>query len=461
MKKILPFLSLIGASVIITGCSNNLTNISNNNKTNKNIKEFCSTVNSIPLIENTIKASVKNKYNLSVDTPKTLELTEDNIVEENDIDESYDIENNSNENTEIENETENNAEEINENLNNKESEEQKTENTENSDISTLYSISNDVENSCEDFCELKEEITEAITETERLIEKVETNQIELTREQRLYLSEQAMQLKNLGKQLSNTTTHLAFNLSDLKQVLNENNTDINKLSLKYLIVLDNLVNSNEMLQTGLTSLNMMNQMLNNQNNGQTRMIFGYKQNNNPPVLKDYSIDANGEITENKVQPEETKENLTIDTYNKSGINANIDSYYSNNPKNIDSFFNTALLDNEFMYGNGGLYSGYGYGMNPYMSQYAQYEKNQNYNATQGSVTDNNTQDMHQNSVDEDGEKLGNKERKKFNIKKNIDTYRDENTPDLKSRFNNFKQTITKAFGKIDPKNDIQHPIYKY
>ena len=230
-----------------------------------------------------------------------------------------------------------------------------------------------------------------------------------------------------------------------------------------LIVLDNLVNSNEMLQSGLTTLNLMNQMLYNPNNGESRMILGYKQNDNPPVIKDYSINENGEITENNSLKENNTDNSVIDTYNNNGLNTNIDSYHSNNPKNIDSFFNTALLDNEFMYGNGGLYGGfggYGYGMNPYMNQYTQYERNQNNNTTQGGINNNNTQDTN-NQLDEDGEKLGNKERKKFNIKKNIDTYRDENTPDLKTRFKNFKQSLTNAFGKVDPKNDIKRPIYKY
>ena len=186
------------------------------------------------------------------------------------------------------------------------------------------------------------------------------------------------------------------------------------------------------------------------------------------VIIDYLIHENVEMTDNETN-QTNQENLennnsTTDTYNQTNLTTNIDSYYSNNPKNIDSFFNTALLDNQFMYGNGGLYGGYAYGMNPYLNQYAQYEKNQNYNSANGVNNTNNTQNIENipsDNVDEDGEKIGNKERKKLNIKKNIDTYRDENTPDLKTRFNNFKQTISNAFGKIDPKNDIKHPVYKY
>ena len=442
MKKILPFLGLIGATIAITGCSNNITKISTSN-TKDNLNSFTSSVNALPEIEKAIQTSVANKYSLTIDTPTTLELTEDNLINDTSLDKEETK-------TRIEEETlsSNPIENQQELIDNETEIEEETINAdkEQTNISTLYSLSNDVENGCNNFCQLKEELTKAIAETENLIEKVESNEVTLTREERLKLNEQAMQLKNLGKQLSNVSTHLAFNLSDLRQLLNENNGDINSLSLKYLIVLDNLVNSNEMLQSGLLSLNMMNNLL---NGGQKRIVYGYQENNNPPIIKDYTINEEGNITEN-----ETKNN--IDTYNNNPANANIDSYYSNNRKNIDSFFNTALLDNELMYGAGGLYGGYGYGMNPYLNQYTQYEKNQNNNATQGTTDNNNTQ-----NVDNDGEKSGNKERKKFNIKKNIDTYRDESTPDLKTKFNNFKQSISDAFGKINPENEIEHPIIKY
>jgi len=445
MKKILPFLSLIGASLIITGCSNNLTSINLSN-TKDNLKSFYTKVNAIPQIENELTTDVVEKYNVTVDTPTTLELTEDNLVEDssnkNETDVNIKDNNTIKENTETNNDLDAKIED--------------------DGLSTLYSISNDVENNCDDFCQLKEKLTNAIAETERLIEKLDNNEISISREERINLSEQAMQLKNLGNQLSKTTTHLAFNLSDLKQILNENTADVNELSLKYLIVLDNLVNSNEMLQSGLTSLNMINNLLNLK--GEKRLIYGYQENNNTPIIKDYSINENGEITENLPSENLVDDNKTIDSYASDPKNANIDSYYTNNRKNIDSFFNTALLDNEFMYGNKGVYGGYGYGMNPYINQYSQYEKNQKYNSNQGMNNNYYTPDIDNNTnnnVDTDGEKIGNKERKKFTITKNIDTYRDENTPDLKTRFNNFKQSITNSLNKVNPKEDIKRPIYKY
>ena len=113
-----------------------------------------------------------------------------------------------------------------------------------------------------------------------------------------------------------------------------------------------------------------------------------------------------------------------------------------------------------MYGNGGM-NGYGYGFNPYMNQYANYEQyNKKSNTIDSGNNKNNTTD-NVNNVDEDNEKIGNKERKKFQIKKNIDTYKDANTPDLKTRIINLKESLSNMFAKINPKDNIKNPIYKF
>ena len=129
MKKILPFLSLIGASLIITGCSNNLTSINLSN-TKDNLKSFYTKVNAIPQIENELTTDVVEKYNVTVDTPTTLELTEDNLVEDssnkNETDVNIKDNNTIKENTETNNDLDAKIED--------------------DGLSTLYSISNDVEN---------------------------------------------------------------------------------------------------------------------------------------------------------------------------------------------------------------------------------------------------------------------------------------------------------------------------
>lgn len=457
MKKILPIISLLGVSTLIVGCSNNMNTkkesfINNINSFKQNVAEYAS------LNEGKITTTALNKYKLS------LESDFDNISALNN-DVSHEIIN------QTEETPSNNVQALPENstleLDNKEEEidepyfdennETSLENDENSNISTLYSLSNDIEDSCDEFCELKTKITNAILETQNLIEKVQKNEIELSREQRMFITEQSHQLKSLGKQLSNITTELSINLSDLNQIMALNGHDIDNLSLKYLVVLDNLVNGNEMLQNGLSSLNLINQMFNmqqgNTSNNTGRILYGFKQNNEPPVIKEYNLNENGEIVENTEQsPSETEETITesktnIDTYNNTALESNIDTYISNTPKNIDSFFNTALLDNQFMYGNG--YNGYNMYNNPYMNNYPNHMQNlpNNYNAQENQPI-----------------KQENKKGKKFKIKKNVDTYMDENELDIKTKLGNIKNSITGFFSKFkktDLDDKLEKPIYRY
>ena len=481
IKKILPVIALISASTMLVGLSNKQSTLENKETFINHFNSFKEDVATYTSIQtNNLTKTALNKYALAIDNEDLTNLLNNNLktIEETDnknelpteeVDNS--IDNSNQTETEITPESENNENLenlINENISNEEIEQ----------ISTLYSLSSDIEDSCGDFCELKEEISNAIIETQNLINKVQQKEIELSNEQRLFITEQAQQLKNLGRQLSNITTELSFNLSDINYILTTNNDNIDNLSLKYLVVLDNLVNGNEMLQSGLSSLNLINQMFNmNTNNipsnNQGRILYGFKHNDNPPVVKDYYIDENGELIENSQENqinenhsteneniEAIQENKTnIDSYKNTQLNSNLDTYNNNNlPRNIDSFFNTALLDNEFMYGNG--YGGNGmYGMaNPYMQNYTIYERNNtlngidnNYNTQNNGTIDNNSENKKQNK----------KEEKRFRLKKNIDTYKDENEPDIKTKLGNIRNSISGFFNKfkktsLDDK--IENPV---
>ena len=111
---------------------------------------------------------------------------------------------------------------------------------------------------------------------------------------------------------------------------------------------------------------------------------------------------------------------------------NIDTYANNNlANNIDTFFNTALFDNEFMYGKSG------YGMNPYLPF-------QNYNRAYGNNSANtiNSIDTNYNTKD-----MNNNQNRHHLFAKNIDTYKtDGSTP--KQKISNFKNRL-KNF--INPK----------
>ncbi len=336
----------------------------------------------------------------------------------------------------------------------------------NNQISTLYSLSSDINESCDDFCELKKEITDAIIETQNLINKVKNNEVELTTEQKMFITEQAKQLKSLSRQLGNITTELSINLSDLSYIMRTNNENFDELSMKYLIVLDNLVNGNEMLENGLTSLYMINSIFNTTNtpaNNQGRILYGFRRNNEPPIVKDYLIE-NGKIIENKTESADETDNSeeknndeknndekgNLDTYLNTNVNSNIDTY-GNKYNNIDTFFNTALFDNELYsnrYGYGGM-GMYGYPYNNYGYQ--------NYN---GNI--NNTQSYNPNTrYDANNAPYFKNERKaepikkskKFKITSNIDTYRDKDTPTLSARFNKIKSSISSFLNKFKRKNE--------
>jgi len=396
MKNLIPFLSVIGASVLlVSGCEGNLTKVNTLSETN-----ICYT---------STNAELENFGN-EIEKSENLEIVTDDLT------------------TEFENELEN--------------EEDCCEN-----ISNLYSISCEIDNCCENFCTLKQNLTDAILETKTLIEKFKNEEIELTSEQRLSITEQAKQLKSLAKEFANTTTELTLNLSDLYSIINAK--DFDNLSLKYLIVLDNLVNSNEMLNNGLNSLNTIKNIFtyNSDNNG-AQISHEYQKNNEPPIIKNYDITKNGDVIEKEnINSPETEVKIT-DTYKNNPFKSNIDTFGNKN-NNIDSFFNTAWLDNEFMYGNG-----YNNGiMNNGYVPYVQNQKSSE-NKTIPSVNSNTTTQQN-----EDLEKIKNKN--KFKLQKNIDTYRDEKTPTVSAKLTIIKNSISNFFDNFKSEEDINEIKQKF
>lgn len=434
MKKIIPILAILGVGVTCSACNDSVVTIDHNKSIKDSISNFQSQVKNFEsLTKNESNNKVLNKYRLKLSAPREarpvsaeiLDQENENLTE---IEEDEDVqpveENTVPENTDVEI----------------------------SNISTLYSLTGDIDQSCDEFCSLKTNLTNAILETQNLIDKIKNNEVELTNEQRLLLSQQTKQLKDLSKQLSRATTELSINISDLNQMM-LNGENLDNLSLKYLVVLDNLVNGNEMLENGLYSLNLINSMMNMEepiepNNG--RILYGFRRNNEPPVIKDYIIDENGNMVENQHEEnEQSEETETEVSQNDHALKSNIDTY-GNNGGNIDTFFNTALLDNEFMYGNrNGFANGYG-GFNPYAGYNYQNQMNGGYNnSTDSSNYGNNTQ---------------NRKRLRKKLTKNIDTFKDKNTPSPKTKIKNFKASVSKfmsKFSKPRVKNNVKNPIYNF
>ncbi len=475
MKKLIPILTIAGVSILVaSGCESTLTEVKE--PYISNIESFQNDINNYSKVNNSSVKTFLNKYNVSITDPN-IELLNDTELNEisnsdylnsnlNSTDNESVLENSNNSEifTETENDNlpmENEDEIIDETINGLEGNEDLEENNENNSktqISTLYSLSQDINDSCDQFCQLKNEITNAIIETQNLIEKVKNNEITLTAEQKMFITEQSRQLKNLGRQLSTATTELSLNLSDISTIFTNKDGTIDNLSMKYLLVLDNLVNGNEMLENSLQSLNMINSLflangtLPPNNTG--RIVYGFRHNNEPPVIRDYKIE-NGQIIENNteennennneaIQTTDTdSENTVIDSYKNNRFKSNIDTYGNTN-SNIDSFFNTAWLDNDFMYGNN---NGYGYPMQPYGNgmglrngYYPYIENNKN-----AETVNNTTSSVNNDNTTQEKQK---KEKRKIKLQKNIDTYRDENTPTVSAKLTVIKDSINGFFNKF-------------
>ena len=439
MKKILSLITIASLGVILsTGCESNLTKINKTTQSNINSfkEDFSHSV--VPT-----SATILNKYNVELENNLENDFLKDYTIqsEGNNLNEMQELTDNKDISYQL---TQDELEITDEEL--EEAETQDIEDCPECDdceISTLYSLSNDISESCETFCELKTAISNAIIETENLIKKLQNNEIKLSAEEKMTISDQSRQLKVLGKQLSYSTSELAINLSDLASMFEDENGNLDTLNMKYLIVLDNLVNGNEMLYNSLYSLNTINLLLGNNINGNMR--YFYQRNNEPPIYKNYSID-NGEISENDQNIEQVdaeNDTTVIDSYSNNKLKSNIDTY-GNTRSNIDTFFNTAWLDNDFMYGNGGYgmpYGGAGLGMRN--SYYPYVENNQvNNNNTTNGVNDS------ANTPQNDNVKTNKKTKNKFKLQKNIDTYRDANTPTVSAKLTIIKDSISNFFSNL-------------
>ncbi len=538
MKKFIPLLTILGVgSALLSGCNFTVAS-TNDNSLEENLRSFQNQVNEYSNTnENGIEKTILNKYSLTFSVPENAtrvnasdidqnlndgistlpyfdeetklemekEKTQNNNNSQTNNSSNVNPDNNLNENSIVnqfdlldESSNEDIGSNQNNNLNseniNPESEDTIVtetnddseinndsainENNTSEQISTLYSLSLDINENCDEFCDLRDDIMDAILETKNLIAKLQNKEIELTPEQRIFITNQSNQLKSLGKQLSMVTSELNLNLSDIATLMQSENGQIDNLNLKYLIVLNNLVNGNEMLRNGLSSLYMINQIFNSDKiippNNTGRILYGFKKNNEDPIIKDYLIDNDGNVKENlsnndsiendSTDSENSTENNTtttnIDTYQNNRLNSNIDTFYNTNKKNIDTFFNTAWLNNMNRGYNGNYYGSYNNYDNPYadlpMGQPNYYPDNpnarSNNNTTNSVDNSKNTQNTQENS-----KKI---ENKKFKLTKNIDTYKNDNTPSLSTRFKNFKESFSKFFSKISkPNKGIEKPLH--
>lgn len=460
MKKIIPVIALLGIGLIAGGCSNDNSHTIN---IDKEIKSFANTVNEYANLNEVNAKPIFNKYKLLLSTTdntangvlqnNTTQFEDKSNINNTDGDVNYD-----NEIMPIENDESHTGNIINSNeidiIKEDETNQTTDTNTDNNttteqiididNISTLYSLTEDINSYTEQYLTLKTNISSAIKETENLISKVKSGEIKLTAEQRMMISNQSKQLRQLSKDLSRSTSLLNLELVDLNELM-RSNVDTDVLTLKYLAVLNNLTDGNNMLENGLSSLMLINHMF-NANGEKTisngKLIYGFKKKDEPAEIKEFEI-KDGEIKEttidnnNNEMPKTTEANEEKLTDNNK-LQTNTDTY-GNNYKNIDSFFNTALLDNQFMYG------GNGFGMNGFNGTYNPYVYN--------NMTNQNNENTAQNNNINNQNKTTNKDKKKFT--KNIDTYKSNGKTTLSTKFKHFKDNLKRN------KQKIKKPSFKY
>lgn len=200
-------------------------------------------------------------------------------------------------------------------------------------------------------------------------------------------------------------------------------------------------------------------------------VYGYYYRYYPKENFDEETDTDNEDSINET---ENKNGKNVDTFSRKKWTSNIDTY-GPEYRNIDTFFNTALLDDNMFDYNGENYMGnYGMGYmgNPYMfggrvnghnGSNGGY-RNPNYNNqnnNENNTTESNSPNNHNIKIDTDTQ--DNQEQKKFKFGKNIDTYLDDtmqgnvNTMGGKKVTDYVRDLFNKHFKKDKPNSKKPMP----
>lgn len=286
------------------------------------------------------------------------------------------------------------------------------------DNETISYLDATLEEVSSEYNHLKDTLTKAIKETMDYLDNAKENNT-LTNEQKIYLKEHTNSIKFLAETLEDLSEDVLCCIDGVD--CNEKNVE--EITAKYMKTINSLEDRINALQNSLNSLQLMNGISNpyfyaTYTYPPNTIVYGlkYKKRNSPNQLENEQ-DNLSNSTENKVADDNvlnnkdnnlnstennpsSEENSSNNSYNEDSVEnqqdnqdnldetnssqdsnsnlqvgeekdyktfnlkSNIDTYAPTR-RNIDTFFNTALLDNEYGYGygygNGGMY---GYGM-PY------------------------------------------------------------------------------------------------
>lgn len=361
---------------------------------------------------------------------------------------------------------------------------------------TLIYLDSALQETNAEYEQLKQCLMDAIKDTMDYLDQYKNNETELTNEQKLYIKEHSNSIKFLAETLEDLSEELICVVDGCEDCDNDEQFETN-VSL-YLDAINNLEERINVLQSSLSSLQLINNIANpyfyprfipkpnyvNSNDSVIKNDGNANDNTTDNNLNDDNISAEQDNTEIDIDQDSganisNQENIesdgsveveqstnTADEDEKPttfGLKSNIDTY-APTKRNIDTFFNTALYNDNYMYGNNYMPYGYGggYGM-PYGNGYMAnpYGNGLNSNLVNRNVIENTSkQDSFcencgtasvENNAPED-----NKKTKKFRVKKakNIDTYADVTVKSnintmgesrisnyFKEKFNNLRNKI--------------------
>ena len=274
---------------------------------------------------------------------------------------------------------------------------------------TINYLNQTFEQANSEYEQLKATLTTAIKDTMDYLESYKNGETTLTNEQKIYIKEHTNSIKFLAETLEDLSEDVicAIDCKDCDEDSFEETTS------QYLTAINDLEHRIQTLHNTISSLQFINNISNpyfvagsrfapnhiygfdyssqNDNNTETQNNNVHNQTNQP-IDNNLNIDEDGavEVEDDQNTIDEKDENnsdMVADNQNSTdtetdntntdnnsdnneelannnqapttfGLKSNIDTY-APTKRNIDTFFNTALQNNEYMYGGG-----YGYGM-PY------------------------------------------------------------------------------------------------
>lgn len=330
---------------------------------------------------------------------------------------------------------------------------------------------------------LKNTLKQAIQDTMEYLDKYKNGEIELTNEQKIYIKEHSNSIKFLAETLEDLSEDIICcidgncnecdddTIGDYIKTIGDLETRIYTLqnAISSLQFINNL--SNPYFNSGVYAYGNMYNLhpnYNDQSNSQDN-----EDNNSGSTEADTTNNVNSETDSNSVtnNTENNVSSIEVDEQTETaddkpttfGLKSNIDTYAPTN-RNIDTFFNTALLDKNYY---GGGYGGYGmpYGYSGgYGYMNGAYQFNNPYNEINSNLINRNQieQNNQTNPVNSvaniENNDTNTKPAKKRRIKraKNVDTYKGAT---IKSNINTMGESKISQFFK-DKFNNLRNKVRK-